>query len=289
MPEGVEFLANVSQFSGYNIKDLVEGKKEPTTEPFDACSCLKQAVQGPKEQLQQNVLPIQATTTPTARTINEYASRLVPFDTSGGGHAKAMTTIINAMNGDTEALKQNYSISVGLIEQHLTNGLGRLSSISGRYDAFFQNFDNMLMAREAMPKSTGPYLSQVPLIGNQQPSPLAPEVPPAIGSGGTEQKFDSCKCAPAMLPPTGFSTTTRGFSASPPAPARDTPELPEENLVMMRDLAERDSIRSFVTMNPTVQVTTGNIMQEVDVNTMIAKIESAMEMEIAMSAERAIL
>ncbi len=98
---------------------------------------------------------------------------------------------------------------------------------------------------------------------------------------------------PPTLPtnpePATVGATGSGFSAAPPAPARDTPDLPEENLVMMRDLAERDSIRSFVTMNPTVQVTTGNIMQEVDVNTMIAKIESAMEREIAMSAERAIL
>ncbi len=74
-----------------------------------------------------------------------------------------------------------------------------------------------------------------------------------------------------------------------PTPANDNVDLPEENLVMMRDMAERESVRSFVTLTPTVQVTTGNIMQEVDVNTVIARIEAAMEQEIAMSAERVML
>lgn len=53
----------------------------------------------------------------------------------------------------------------------------------------------------------------------------------------------------------------------------------------MRDLAEQGSIQNFVTLTPTVQVTTGYIGEEADINKIISKIENYMENELANSAE----
>lgn len=63
-------------------------------------------------------------------------------------------------------------------------------------------------------------------------------------------------------------------------------DISSEDLQMMRDLAEMNSIQNFVTMTPTVQVTTGPITKEMDVNDMLVQIEQAMEREITSSAER---
>lgn len=65
---------------------------------------------------------------------------------------------------------------------------------------------------------------------------------------------------------------------------RDTVDISSEDLKMMRELAEMKAIQNFVTLTPTVQVTTGPISKEVDVDTVIARIERALTEQIASSA-----
>ncbi len=65
----------------------------------------------------------------------------------------------------------------------------------------------------------------------------------------------------------------------------DTVDVSSEDLKTMRELAELSSIQNFVTLTPTVQVQTGDITQEVDVNQMLRKIEQSMANEIASSAQ----
>ncbi|AWB31520.1 hypothetical protein FDC06_08170 [Clostridium botulinum] len=65
----------------------------------------------------------------------------------------------------------------------------------------------------------------------------------------------------------------------------DKIDISNEHLEMMRDLAEMESIQNFVTLTPTVQVTTGDIKEEADINKIISKIENYMENELANSAE----
>lgn len=65
----------------------------------------------------------------------------------------------------------------------------------------------------------------------------------------------------------------------------DTVDVSSEDLKVMRDLAEIQSIQNFVTLTPTVQVTTGDISQPSDVDEIIRRIEQAMEREIANSAQ----
>ncbi|MFB6366206.1 hypothetical protein ACFCP7_19410 [Paenibacillus elgii] len=64
-----------------------------------------------------------------------------------------------------------------------------------------------------------------------------------------------------------------------------TVEVAGEDLEVMRDLAEIQSIQNFVTLTPTVQVTTGDIHQPTDANEMIRRIEEVMSREIANSAQ----
>ncbi|CAI3206344.1 hypothetical protein CNEO2_2050002 [Clostridium neonatale] len=54
---------------------------------------------------------------------------------------------------------------------------------------------------------------------------------------------------------------------------------------MLTDLASEKSISNFVTLTPTVQVTTGDIRQEADINKIISDIETYMEDELQNSAE----
>ncbi|WP_315080143.1 tail length tape measure protein [uncultured Clostridium sp.] len=65
----------------------------------------------------------------------------------------------------------------------------------------------------------------------------------------------------------------------------DSVEVSNENLDLMNDLAELESIQNFITLTPTVQVTTGDIKEEADIDTIISRIESYMENEMTNSAE----
>ena len=65
----------------------------------------------------------------------------------------------------------------------------------------------------------------------------------------------------------------------------DKIDVSNEHLEMMRDLAEQESMKNFVTLTPTVQVTTGDIKEEADINKIISKIESYMATELVNSAE----
>jgi len=64
---------------------------------------------------------------------------------------------------------------------------------------------------------------------------------------------------------------------------RDTVDISSEDLRIMRELAEMRAIQNFVTLTPTVQVTTGPISKDVDVRELIDRIKRALEQEIASS------
>jgi tape measure domain-containing protein len=65
----------------------------------------------------------------------------------------------------------------------------------------------------------------------------------------------------------------------------DTVDISNEDLKLMRELAEMKSIQNFVTLTPTVQVTTGDIRNDVDVDTIVRRIEESLEREIVNSAQ----
>lgn len=65
---------------------------------------------------------------------------------------------------------------------------------------------------------------------------------------------------------------------------KDTVDISSEDLKVMRDLAEMKTIQNFVTLTPTVQVTTGDIHQEADVEEIIRQIDEHMAQEIEAAA-----
>jgi tape measure domain-containing protein len=65
----------------------------------------------------------------------------------------------------------------------------------------------------------------------------------------------------------------------------DSVDISSEDLKVMRDLAEMKAIQNFVTLTPTVEVTTGPITKEADVDEVIRKIQGAMETEMESSAK----
>lgn len=66
----------------------------------------------------------------------------------------------------------------------------------------------------------------------------------------------------------------------------DNISISNEDLKLMRELAEMRNVQNFVTLTPTVNVETGDITEGgFDLNTMIARITDVLEREIASSAE----
>lgn len=65
----------------------------------------------------------------------------------------------------------------------------------------------------------------------------------------------------------------------------DTVDISSEDIKLMRELAELKSIQNFVTLTPTVNVTTGDIRNDADIDTIIRRIEESLEREIVNSAQ----
>lgn len=65
----------------------------------------------------------------------------------------------------------------------------------------------------------------------------------------------------------------------------DKIDVGNEHLEALKDLAEIESIQNFITLTPTVQVTTGDIREEADINMIISQIEDYMQNELTNSAE----
>lgn len=64
----------------------------------------------------------------------------------------------------------------------------------------------------------------------------------------------------------------------------DKVNISSEDIKLMRELAEMRQIQNFVTLNPTVNVKTGDIREEANVDGLIVKITDALQREIASSA-----
>lgn len=94
---------------------------------------------------------------------------------------------------------------------------------------------------------------------------------------------------------TGYDATDLLFSDQPTGTADDPihtsvdndVNIADEDLQLMRDVAEARYVQNFVTLTPTVQVSGNTINEKVDVNTVVDEIENRLTNEIAASAEGA--
>ncbi len=65
---------------------------------------------------------------------------------------------------------------------------------------------------------------------------------------------------------------------------KDQVDISSEDIKVMRDLAEMKTIQNFVTLTPTVQITTGDIRNGEDLDSLFARLEREMVQEIESSA-----
>jgi tape measure domain len=94
---------------------------------------------------------------------------------------------------------------------------------------------------------------------------------------------------PGSLPgtATGAGTIAKVGEVGEVGKINNTVDISSEDIEMMRNIAEMNAIQNFVTLTPTVQVTTGPISKDVDVDEVIRRIGSTMEQEIQSSAQGA--
>ncbi|MCY9509415.1 hypothetical protein M5W68_04070 [Paenibacillus larvae] len=62
-------------------------------------------------------------------------------------------------------------------------------------------------------------------------------------------------------------------------------DISSEDLKVMRELAEMKSIQNFVTLTPTIQMTTGDINSGYSIDTIIDRIEKKLEEEFITAAQ----
>lgn len=102
----------------------------------------------------------------------------------------------------------------------------------------------------------------------------------ALLNNGLDTGLDKFGAAPEMGAKDGLALANNNLGQ-----IKDSIDVSNENLELMRDLAEQESIQNFVTLTPTVQVTTGDVKEEADINKIISKIENYMQTELVNSAE----
>ncbi|OXM15226.1 hypothetical protein [Paenibacillus herberti] len=99
-----------------------------------------------------------------------------------------------------------------------------------------------------------------------------------------EEEFKGKTKITAGPPPTTPGTNDIG-RVGEVGSIKDEVDIGSEDLKVMRDLAEMKAIQNFVTLTPTVQVTTGPVNSKVDVNDVVREITTSMEREIQWSAQ----
>lgn len=113
----------------------------------------------------------------------------------------------------------------------------------------------------------------------------------ALGAGGVGKLKNSLDGVQKAL--TGAGAYNMGEGGSMPnidkvgevGKIKKSVDISSEDLKVMRDLAEMKSIQNFVSLTPTVQVTTGDINQGADIDTIINGISRKLETEFVSTAQ----
>ncbi|KWX80321.1 hypothetical protein AMQ84_04200 [Paenibacillus riograndensis] len=125
-------------------------------------------------------------------------------------------------------------------------------------------------------KSKLPETPVPPVIPVTPSPPAGPTVPTGMNMPSGPNAFQNT-AAPTNI----NSVNTVGSVGS----INDTVDISSEDLEMMRELAEIQAIQNFVELTPTVQVTTGNINNAGDIDTIINKIGQKLNEEFVSTAQ----
>lgn len=106
--------------------------------------------------------------------------------------------------------------------------------------------------------------------------PTAPAVPSGMSMPSGQSSFQN-----TGVPTNINNVNTVGSVGS----INDTVDISSEDLTMLRELAEIQAIQNFVELTPTVQVTTGNINNAGDIDSIITKIGQKLNEEFVSTAQ----
>jgi hypothetical protein len=105
------------------------------------------------------------------------------------------------------------------------------------------------------------------------------------GTSGTAENAISPTKLPTTSPSIGLNTISNVGHVGSVGKVEDKVDISSEDLKMMRELAELNAIQNFVTLTPTVQVTTGDINSGADLNTIMTRISTVLQEELVSTAE----
>lgn len=187
---------------------------------------------------------------------------------------KGINTVLGAIN---KTFGTDYEIKAEFDIEDFTKDIQ--NSIKARKEAAFANAEVKAAERE----------QKVVDMLNRQAEKQAAETSAKEATFNSESlnQWDS-KLESNQIVSTGTPPTNNGLSinrVNEVGKINDTVDVSSEDLKTMRELAEIQSIQNFVTLTPTVQVTTGDVHNEADIDVLVSKIEKKMVDEINSSAE----
>lgn len=210
----------------------------------------------------------------------EGINKLIPylnkiFGTNWGGIKLVDDANIHSMSGKIQGLMSDLEASAPESQKDVVS-LWRMDASADYKDAFDTGFgkghDLMDTAKDLIPNNSdklpGNFGGSTPKTPSMPSMPIAP--------------------APTVVPNNNMSNINKINNIGQVDKIGDvdgTVDVTSEDLKLMRELAEMQAIQRFVSLTPTVQVTTGDINSGHDVDSIISKITDGLNSQIVSSAQ----
>ncbi|UOK64742.1 hypothetical protein MT997_10105 [Paenibacillus sp. OVF10] len=207
-------------------------------------------------------------------------NKLIPylnkiFGTNWGGIKLVDDANIHSMSGKIQGLMSDLEASAPESQKDVVS-LWRMDASADYKDAFDKGFgqgnDLMDTTKGLFPNGSDKLPGN--FGGSTPKTPSMPSMPTAP--------------APAIVPNNNMSNINKINNIGQVDKIGDvdgTVDVTSEDLKLMRELAEMQAIQRFVSLTPTVQVTTGDINSGHDVDSIISKITDGLNSQIVSSAQ----
>ncbi|MCP1425165.1 hypothetical protein J3D43_003681 [Paenibacillus xylanexedens] len=207
-------------------------------------------------------------------------NKLIPylnkiFGTNWGGIKLVDDANIHSMSGKIQGLMSDLEASAPESQEDVVS-LWRMDASADYKDAFDMGFDK---GHDLMDTTKGLFPNGSDKLpgnfgGSTPKTPSVPSMPTAP--------------APTVVPSNNMSNINKINNIGQVDKIGDvdgTVDVTSEDLKLMRELAEMQAIQRFVSLTPTVQVTTGDINSGHDVDSIISKITDGLNSQIVSSAQ----
>ncbi|KAA8747315.1 hypothetical protein [Paenibacillus sp. UASWS1643] len=207
-------------------------------------------------------------------------NKLIPylnkiFGTNWGGIKLVDDASIHSMSGKIQGLMSDLEASAPESQKDVVS-LWRMDASADYKDAFDMGFDKghdlMDTTKDLFPNGSDKLPGN--FGGSTPKTPSMPSIPTAP--------------APTVVPNSNMSNINKINNIGQVDKIGDvdgTVDVTSEDLKLMRELAEMQAIQRFVSLTPTVQVTTGDINSGHDVDSIISKITDGLNSQIVSSAQ----